>query len=67
MANASAARLAPTGTQTQQQQALLTDVTKLAESLGTRVAPRYGSWDPTTLSIGADTEAFLVTAPAASG
>ena len=67
LANASAARLAPTGTQTQQQQALLTDVTKLAQTLGTRIAPRYGSWDSTTLSIGADTEAFLVAAPAASG
>lgn len=67
LANAIAARLAPTASQSQQQQALLTDVTKFAAALGTRIAPRYGSWDSSTLSVGAVSEPFLKSATSAGG
>ncbi len=44
--------LVPGGTPEQQGEALAAAVIALSEELDTRVSPRFGTWDPATLSVG---------------
>ena len=60
LVTACATHLAPAQNQTQQQSALVQDVTKLATELDTRVSPRYGVWDPKSLALNPPADPFLV-------
>ncbi len=45
--------LDPTGSPESQTVAILDAVTEFSSDIGTRVSPRYGTWNPTDLTIGA--------------
>jgi len=57
--------LVPGGTTDQQTQAVNDYITKLASEVGVTVSPRYGTFDPKTLQIGAQPDDLSVPADAA--
>ena len=59
-------KLAPSGTAAQQQTAVRVYLTGLSAQLKTKVSPRYGTWDSTTLSIAPVTNSVSTPAPSAS-
>lgn len=59
-------KLAPDGTQAEQQQSVKPYLSKLSVDLKTTVSPRYGTWDAQTLSIVANPDSLSTPRPAAS-